>query len=58
LGTTSYKAGIRATTLTPRDKGIGYLAGIADDPVVVRSHYLDRVAAPTATKRCARGAAC
>jgi hypothetical protein len=45
VGHLSHKAGIRATTLTPRDKGIGYLAGVADDPVVVRSYYLDRVAA-------------
>jgi hypothetical protein len=26
LGISSYKAGIRATILTPRDKGMGYLA--------------------------------
>ena len=41
LGTASYKAGIRATTFGPRDKGIGYLVGAADDPQIVRSAYLD-----------------
>lgn len=45
LGTSFYKAGIRATTLTPRDRGIGYLVGVEDDPLVVRTYYVDRVAA-------------
>lgn len=51
LGTSSYKAGIRATTLTPRDRGIGYLAGVADDPLVVRTYYVDRVAADRIAER-------
>ena len=41
LGTSMYKAGVRATTFTARDRGIGYLVGVADDPQIVRSAYLD-----------------
>ena len=41
LGTSAYKAGIRATTFGPRDRGIGYLVGASDDPQIVRSAYLD-----------------
>jgi len=59
LGTSSYRNGIRATTFGPRDKGIGYLVGAADDPQIVRTAYLD---APAADKvadraRAARAAA-
>ncbi len=45
LGTSAYKNGLRATTFGPRDKGIGYLVGAADDPQIVRTDYID---APTA----------
>ncbi|MCA1654938.1 MAG: cell division protein FtsK [Pseudonocardiaceae bacterium] len=45
LGTSAYKNGIRATTFTPKDKGIGYLVGAADDPQIVRSDYIDAPAA-------------
>lgn len=41
LGTSSYQNGIRATTLTPSDKGIGYLVGASDEPTVTRTYYLD-----------------
>ncbi|WP_433254433.1 cell division protein FtsK [Streptosporangium sp. CA-135522] len=41
LGTSAYRNGIRATTFSPRDKGIGYLVGAADDPQITRSAYLD-----------------
>lgn len=51
LGTSSYKNGIRATTLTPRDKGIGYLVGVGDDPIVVRTYYVDRVQADRIAER-------
>jgi len=51
LGTSAYKNGIRATTFTKRDKGIGYLLGAADDPAVVRSAYLD---GPAAERVCDR----
>jgi DNA segregation ATPase FtsK/SpoIIIE, S-DNA-T family len=47
LGTSAYRNGIRATTFGPRDKGIGYLVGAADDPQIVRSYYID---APTAAR--------
>ena len=45
LGTSAYKNGIRATTFTKSDKGIGYLAGAADDPQIVRTYYIDNPAA-------------
>ncbi|MEU8350292.1 cell division protein FtsK [Streptomyces sp. NPDC048845] len=45
LGTSMYKNGIRATSFTRRDKGIGYLAGAADDPQIVRTYYVDNPAA-------------
>lgn len=45
LGTSTYRNGIRATTFTNRDKGIGYLVGAADEPQIVRGAYID---APTA----------
>lgn len=42
LGTSAYKNGIRATTLRPTDRGIGYLVGAYDEARVVRSAYIDR----------------
>lgn len=45
LGTSAYRNGIRATMFGPRDRGIGYLLGNADDPQIIRSYYID---APTA----------
>lgn len=47
LGTSMYRNGIRATTFTNRDKGIGYLVGSADEPQIVRGAYID---APTADR--------
>lgn len=44
LGTSSYKNGLRATTLRPSDKGIGWLVGASDTPTVVRTYYLDAAA--------------
>jgi S-DNA-T family DNA segregation ATPase FtsK/SpoIIIE len=41
LGTSAYKNGIRATTFTQSDKGIGFLVGSSDEPQVVRSSYMD-----------------
>lgn len=41
LGTSSYKAGIRATMFTRSDRGIYYLAGEGDDPKITRGHYVD-----------------
>ncbi|WAL64453.1 cell division protein FtsK [Amycolatopsis cynarae] len=51
LGTSSYKAGIRATTFTASDKGIGYLAGVVDDPVIGRTYGVDGPAAEKVVKR-------
>ena len=45
LGTSRYKTGVRATTFTTRDKGIGYLVGASDDPQITRGFYLDGPAA-------------
>lgn len=54
LGTSAYRNGIRATTFTKSDKGIGYLAGAADDPQIVRTYYIDN---PTADRICDRARA-
>ena len=51
LGTSMYKNGVHATTLRPSDKGIGYLVGAADDPVIVKSSYLDIPTADTIADR-------
>lgn len=54
LGTSSYRNGIRATMLTSRDKGVGYLVGAGDEATIVRSHYIDGV---TADRLCLRARA-
>ena len=54
LGSSMYKNGVRPTTLTARDKGIGYLVGASDDPQVVRAYYLD---GPAAERVCQRARA-
>lgn len=41
LGTSMYKNGIRATQFSVADKGMGWLAGADDAPVVVRTYYVD-----------------
>lgn len=51
LGTSAYKNGLRASTFAPKDKGIGYLVGAADEPAIVRSAYLDAPAAEKVTQR-------
>jgi|GEM_PF-630587 len=43
LGTSMYKNGVQATTFGPADRGIGYLVGVADNPVIVRGAYLDAI---------------
>jgi DNA segregation ATPase FtsK/SpoIIIE, S-DNA-T family len=45
LGGNAHTNGIRATMFTRRDLGIGYLAGEGDDPVIVRTFYVDAPAA-------------
>jgi S-DNA-T family DNA segregation ATPase FtsK/SpoIIIE len=54
LGTSSYKNGTKATMFSRRDRGIGYLAGEGDDPVIVRTFYVDGPTAEVIVKR-ARG---
>jgi S-DNA-T family DNA segregation ATPase FtsK/SpoIIIE len=41
LGSGAYGAGVQATMFTRSDKGIGYLAGEGDDPVICRTYYAD-----------------
>ncbi|WP_344429676.1 cell division protein FtsK [Amycolatopsis minnesotensis] len=45
LGTSAYRNGLRATTFSFRDKGIGYLVGATDEPAILRTSYLDGPAA-------------
>lgn len=51
LGTSSYQNGVRATMFSRRDLGIGYLAGEGEDPMIVRTFYLDAPAAKAVIKR-------
>jgi S-DNA-T family DNA segregation ATPase FtsK/SpoIIIE len=51
LGTSAYRNGIRATTFTRNDRGIGYLVGEADDPQIVRTYYIDRNTADRVAER-------
>ncbi|MEU4235246.1 FtsK/SpoIIIE domain-containing protein [Nonomuraea sp. NPDC026600] len=41
LGTGLHQAGVKATMFTLNDKGISWAVGIAEDPLIVRSAYLD-----------------
>ncbi len=54
LGTSSYRNGIRATMLTTRDKGVGYLVGGADEALIARTYKID---GPTAERICLRARA-
>lgn len=51
LGTSSYKNGIRASTFTASDKGVGYLVGVADDPMIGRTYKVDGEAAEKVVER-------
>ncbi|NJO34224.1 MAG: hypothetical protein HC869_14930 [Rhodospirillales bacterium] len=51
LGTSMYKAGVRATMFAFSDKGTGYLLGEGSDPQIVRTAYLDAVTAKTIAAR-------
>jgi S-DNA-T family DNA segregation ATPase FtsK/SpoIIIE len=51
LGPGMYARGIRATDFALSDKGIGWLAGHADDPEIVRGCYIDAPAADTIARR-------
>ncbi|MEU5154625.1 cell division protein FtsK [Glycomyces sp. NPDC021274] len=41
LGTSAYKNGIRATMFTKRDRGVFYLVGAADEPLIVKGAFVD-----------------
>ncbi|MFF0184915.1 cell division protein FtsK [Streptomyces sp. NPDC005244] len=45
LGTGAYKAGIRATMFSRSDRGICWMSGEGDDPVIVASAFVDGPAA-------------
>ncbi|MEV6833618.1 cell division protein FtsK [Streptomyces sp. NPDC051133] len=51
LGTGAYKAGVRATMFTRSDRGICWMSGEGDDPVIAASAFVD---APGAEKVVAR----
>jgi S-DNA-T family DNA segregation ATPase FtsK/SpoIIIE len=51
LGTSMYKNGIRATSFTRSDKGIGYLVGAADEPQITRGYYMDNEEAEAICER-------
>ncbi|MEU4420629.1 cell division protein FtsK [Actinoplanes sp. NPDC024001] len=55
LGTSMYKNGIRATMFARRDKGIGYLAGEGDEPVIVKTFEIDGPAAEVIVARARAG---
>lgn len=59
LGSGMYKAGVRATMFNRSDKGITLMVGEGDDPVILRSAFIDAKAAePIALRaRAARHAA-
>ncbi|MBB5869673.1 S-DNA-T family DNA segregation ATPase FtsK/SpoIIIE [Allocatelliglobosispora scoriae] len=59
LGTGAHSSGIKATMFARSDRGIGYLAGEADDPQITRTFYMDGPAAEVvvARARAAREAA-
>lgn len=51
LGTSMYKAGVRATMFARTDKGTGYLIGEGSDPQIVRFSYIDGPTAKTIALR-------
>lgn len=51
LGTSMYKAGVRATMFTTLDLGIGYLVGAGPDPRILRTFYVDQPGSERITAR-------
>ncbi|MFG6193401.1 FtsK/SpoIIIE domain-containing protein [Nonomuraea sp. JJY05] len=51
LGTGMHQTGVKATMFTRNDQGISWAVGIADDPIIVRSAYLDGPTSELITKR-------
>jgi S-DNA-T family DNA segregation ATPase FtsK/SpoIIIE len=52
LGTSAHKNGIRATMFTRRDKGVFYLVGATDEPVIVKGAKIDAPQADAIAARC------
>jgi S-DNA-T family DNA segregation ATPase FtsK/SpoIIIE len=60
LGTSAYKSGHRATMFARTERGVGYLSGETEDPVILRAAYIDaqaaeKIAARARTARLAAG---
>jgi S-DNA-T family DNA segregation ATPase FtsK/SpoIIIE len=51
LGTGAYKAGIKATMFSRSDRGICWMAGEGDDPVIAASAFVDAVGAEHVVQR-------
>lgn len=51
LGTGAYKAGINATMFNRTDRGVAYMAGEGNDPVILRGDYIDAPGAETIADR-------
>jgi S-DNA-T family DNA segregation ATPase FtsK/SpoIIIE len=51
LGTSMWRNGYRAAQFTTKDRGMGLAVGIADDPIIVRSYFLDGPAAEKVVQR-------
>ncbi|WP_125775350.1 cell division protein FtsK [Antribacter gilvus] len=51
LGPGMYGSGYSATTFSRKDRGVAYLAGEGDDPVIVRTAYIDGPTAETIADR-------
>jgi S-DNA-T family DNA segregation ATPase FtsK/SpoIIIE len=51
LSTGAYKAGIRATMFSRSDRGICWMSGEGDDPVIVASAFVDAVGAEKVVER-------
>lgn len=51
LGTGAYKAGIRATMFSRSDRGICWMSGEGDDPVIAASAFVDGPAAESVVAR-------
>ena len=51
LGPGMYGSGYSATTFSRKDRGVAYLAGEGDDPIIVRTAYIDAPKAETITDR-------
>jgi len=51
LGTSAYKNGVRATSLSPSEKGVGYLVGVGDSAKVLCTYYINDIDAETVARR-------